>query len=549
MWPSTTSGHGAAHTSARSTNRVPHAITRRSVAHITFPTDVQHEPFDEANRRMQDVPGHSSSTLDYPAVVPPPIRCTVRRRVLNQGQEGRDPGGTRRPRRAASSSKGWPRSSAAPIVKASARQGRGPGRLAIHHGRHRTARDALPPQIALEECDTLFIVGTSFPYMWFMPKPGRPRSVQIDVDPAPHRPALPGRRRAGRRRQGNTRSCSLPLLEPKKDRSFLEQSPAGHEGVAGLMDERESRTDTPMKPQVVAAELSKLLSAERDRLRRQWHDHHLGGAPHQDSRRQMVLGLRQPRHYGHRPALRRRRAGRLSRSAGRRLRRRRRLHDADGRILDRRHHNLPIKVDHLQEQHSRSDQVGADGLPWQPGVRSQARSRSTSPSLPRPVVELGSTSRIPNRSEVSSISHSTRRVRWSLRRSSIHTSRRCLLGSTAIRRFTRLRHSCEVSQTGSRSPRRSSVTRSTTSPCPSTTTGPSARSRTECVSGFAATTSSRAVHILTSRATRAENLRPGLYLPEPTRQVYSPPPPPGRIRGSRDGPVTVYATAGEELAE
>ena len=40
-----------------------------------------------------------------------------------------------------------------------------------------------PSQEALEECDTLLIVGSSFPYIEFYPKPGQARVVQIDIDP------------------------------------------------------------------------------------------------------------------------------------------------------------------------------------------------------------------------------------------------------------------------------------------------------------------------------------------------------------------------------
>ena len=40
-----------------------------------------------------------------------------------------------------------------------------------------------PSQEAIENCDTLLMVGTSFPYMEFMPKPGQARCVQIDLDP------------------------------------------------------------------------------------------------------------------------------------------------------------------------------------------------------------------------------------------------------------------------------------------------------------------------------------------------------------------------------
>jgi pyruvate dehydrogenase (quinone)/pyruvate oxidase len=39
-----------------------------------------------------------------------------------------------------------------------------------------------PSQEALEECDTLLIVGSSFPYIEFLPKPGQARGVQIELD-------------------------------------------------------------------------------------------------------------------------------------------------------------------------------------------------------------------------------------------------------------------------------------------------------------------------------------------------------------------------------
>src|SRR6185369_11094351 len=40
-----------------------------------------------------------------------------------------------------------------------------------------------PSQEALESCDTLLMVGSSFPYIEFMPKPGKAKAVQIDLDP------------------------------------------------------------------------------------------------------------------------------------------------------------------------------------------------------------------------------------------------------------------------------------------------------------------------------------------------------------------------------
>src|SRR5213075_2261437 len=39
-----------------------------------------------------------------------------------------------------------------------------------------------PSHAAIAHCDTLFMIGTSFPYMEFLPKPGSVRGVQLDVD-------------------------------------------------------------------------------------------------------------------------------------------------------------------------------------------------------------------------------------------------------------------------------------------------------------------------------------------------------------------------------
>src|SRR6185312_10723283 len=80
-----------------------------------------------------------------------------------------------------------------------------------------------PSHDALQECDTLIIAGSGFPYMEFYPKPGKAKTVQIDRDPI----------RIGLRHAvevGLTGDCRavlgalLPLLQKKKDRGFLKES-------------------------------------------------------------------------------------------------------------------------------------------------------------------------------------------------------------------------------------------------------------------------------------------------------------------------------------
>jgi pyruvate dehydrogenase (quinone) len=51
----------------------------------------------------------------------------------------------------------------------------------------------------------------------------------------------------------------MPLLERKADRSFLEEAQEGMRNWRQVMEERGTRTDVPMKPQVVAWEMGKRL--------------------------------------------------------------------------------------------------------------------------------------------------------------------------------------------------------------------------------------------------------------------------------------------------
>ena len=49
-----------------------------------------------------------------------------------------------------------------------------------------------PSQEALEQCDTLLMVGTSFPYIEFLPKPGAARGVSNRPRSRAYRFALSG---------------------------------------------------------------------------------------------------------------------------------------------------------------------------------------------------------------------------------------------------------------------------------------------------------------------------------------------------------------------
>ena len=115
-----------------------------------------------------------------------------------------------------------------------------------------------PSQHAIESCDTLLMVGTSFPYLEFYPKPGAARAVQIDSDAAriglryPVEVGLTGDAKA-------TLRGLIPLLKRNEKRGFLEEAQTGMRAWAALMETRATNMATPMKPQLVAHELGKRL--------------------------------------------------------------------------------------------------------------------------------------------------------------------------------------------------------------------------------------------------------------------------------------------------
>lgn len=115
-----------------------------------------------------------------------------------------------------------------------------------------------PSQEAMETCDGLLIVGSSFPYIQFYPKPDQARAVQVDRDAMriglryPVEVGLVGDSRA-------TLQSLIPLLQKKSDRSFLETAQKNMRDWLGLMDTRGTQPGKPMKPQVIAHEISKRL--------------------------------------------------------------------------------------------------------------------------------------------------------------------------------------------------------------------------------------------------------------------------------------------------
>jgi pyruvate dehydrogenase (quinone) len=110
----------------------------------------------------------------------------------------------------------------------------------------------------MQDCDTLLMVGSSFPYTEFLPKEGQARGVQIDRDSGmlglryPMEVNLVGDSAA-------TLAALLPLLNEKADRSWREEIEASVVSSRDQIRGMASVPAHPINPQKVAFELSQRL--------------------------------------------------------------------------------------------------------------------------------------------------------------------------------------------------------------------------------------------------------------------------------------------------
>lgn len=247
---------GAAHTENVVALACRTALAYRGVSHVTIPVDVQDEIISKDIRTPRNIVHHVSETMGRQHSLPSPERLQLAAEILNgakkpmilAGQGALDAG----PQLAAVAER-----IGAPVAKALLGKGALPDDSPYTTGGIGLL-GTRPSQVAMEECDALLIVGSSFPYIEFYPKPGAARVIQIDHDP----------KRIGLRSPvecplvGNAASvlnALLAKLEMHEERSFLKKAQDGVKEWDSLLKERGTREDAPMKPQVVAYELNKLL--------------------------------------------------------------------------------------------------------------------------------------------------------------------------------------------------------------------------------------------------------------------------------------------------
>ncbi len=115
-----------------------------------------------------------------------------------------------------------------------------------------------PSWTMMNECDTLLMIGSSFPYSEFLPKEGQARGVQIDIDGRmlsiryPMEVNLMGD-------SAETLRALIPLLQRKTDRSWRQMLESEIEDWWKVLEARAMNAAEPINPQRVFWELSPKL--------------------------------------------------------------------------------------------------------------------------------------------------------------------------------------------------------------------------------------------------------------------------------------------------
>ncbi len=227
------------------------AMSRRGVAHLTFPVDMQEaDPASSGYEGGLDTSRTPATApvFDAPHVVPRREDLERAAAVLNEGEKvvilaGIGARHATDELLAASDLLG------APVIKTLS------GKMAAPDD-HPNVTGGLgllgtkPSEEAVDDCDTIFMVGTNFPYTRWLPV--EKKAVQIELDPVrlgnriPLDAGLVGDAK-------ETLAELLPLVQRKEDRSFLEGAQDGKSKWLEAMEALASPDRDPIQPQYLVS--------------------------------------------------------------------------------------------------------------------------------------------------------------------------------------------------------------------------------------------------------------------------------------------------------
>ena len=230
------------------------ALAQRSVTCVIIPHDLQEEPYEDPPHKHSTI--HSGTGWTTPRVIPTMEDLQRAADVLNEGKKVAMLVG-QGAMRACDEVIEVADLLGAGVAKALLGKAALPDDLPFVTGSIGLL-GTKPSWTMMSECDTLLMVGSSFPYPEFLPQEGQARGVQIDIDGKmlsiryPMEINLVGDSRESLR-------ALMPLLRRKQDRSWREKIEAEIKAWWKLVDARAQESAEPINPQRVFWELSPRL--------------------------------------------------------------------------------------------------------------------------------------------------------------------------------------------------------------------------------------------------------------------------------------------------
>ena len=230
------------------------AVMKRGVAHLTIPIDIQMQDVKKAERSDRNVAHHTSTNYAISGNLPGANELKLAADLINHGKRIAIMAG-QGALHATDELTQLAELMAAPIIKPLLGKG-----VIADESPYTTGGIGLlgtkPSQDVIENCDTLIMVGTSYPYMEYLPKPGDAKCIQIDANA----------QRIGLRYPADvglvgdskkTLQLLLPMLKKNTYRKFLERAQDDMKDWIKTLEKEGTNPAKPMKPQVVGWELGK----------------------------------------------------------------------------------------------------------------------------------------------------------------------------------------------------------------------------------------------------------------------------------------------------
>jgi pyruvate dehydrogenase (quinone) len=232
------------------------ALSDRGVAHLAISKDVQLMKLSADKRSMRNPGARSSASWSPPLSAPPADQLRAAASVLNAGSRVAVLAG-----QGALSSREEVSQLAdvlgAPVAKALLGKAVLPDDSPFTTGGIGDLGTA-PSSWAMQNCDTVLILGSTMPWEEYYPKPGQARGIQVDLKPDrlglryPVEIGLTGDVKA-------TLQGLLPLLTRQTDRSFLQEAQRRMADWNTLLEKVVTTARSPLRPQMVIRTLSDLL--------------------------------------------------------------------------------------------------------------------------------------------------------------------------------------------------------------------------------------------------------------------------------------------------